>query len=93
MLKIRGDVMTNQTFRITGLFSEDAVALVNGFARAVSHLVTEPVEGIANACDVSGILVFRRAGRGLYRAAGREGQRTRRHGGLFGCLRYLSDLT
>lgn len=85
--------MTTQTLRTTTLFSEDAIALVNGLARIASHLMTARVERIANACDVAGILVVRRATKGLFRAAGREGHRTRRSSGLFGCLNYLSELT
>jgi hypothetical protein len=83
------------TIRTANLFFADAAAVVNGFARLASHLVTAPIERIAEACDVAGILVARRAawraGSGLYRAAGREGHRCRR--GLFGCLHYLSELT
>jgi hypothetical protein len=87
--------MTTQTLQTVNLFSGDAAALVNGFARIASHLVLAPVERIANACDVAGVMVARRAawraGSGLYRAAGREGHRSRR--GLFSCLHYLSELT
>jgi hypothetical protein len=88
--------MTTQTVRMVNLFSGDAVALVNGIVRIVSRLVTAPIERIADACDVAGLLAARRAawrgGSGLYRAAGREGHRSRRRG-LFGCLHYLSELT
>ena len=88
--------MTSQTVRTADLFSGDAIALVNGFVRIVSHLVMAPIERIANACDVAGLLTARRAawraGSSLYRAAGRSGHRVRRRG-LFGCLHYLSELT
>jgi hypothetical protein len=94
--KYEAAVVTTQTVRMANLFSGDAVALVNGFVRVVSHLVMAPVERIADACDVAGLLATRRAawraGSGLYRAAGREGHRVRRRG-LFGCLHYLSELT
>jgi hypothetical protein len=90
---MEGAVMT-QAPRMANLFSGDAIALVNGFARIVSHLVMAPVERIADACDVAGLLAIRRAARPagsrLYRAAGREGHRVRRRGG---CLHYLSELT
>jgi len=88
--------MTSQTLRTANLFSGDAVALVNGFVRIVSHLVMAPVERIADACDVAGLLAARRAawraGSALFQAAGRDGHRVRRRG-LFGCLHYLSELT
>ncbi|MGY3451024.1 hypothetical protein [Bradyrhizobium sp. USDA 4353] len=78
------------------LFSIDIQPLLNGLARAASHLVADRVERIANACDVAGLLASRRARRGagdqLFRAAGREGRRKRR-GGLFGCFHYLSELS
>ncbi len=77
-------------------FSVELQPLLNGLARAASHLVAARVERIANACDVAGLLAARRARRGagdqLYRAAAREGHRLRR-GGLFGCFHYLSELS
>jgi len=85
-----------RTMRMTTLFSGDAVALVNGFARIASHLMMAPVERIADACDVAGLLAARRAawraGSSLYRAARRGGYPGRRRG-PFGCLHYLSELT
>jgi hypothetical protein len=87
---------TVHTLRTGNLFIADAVALVNGFVRLASHLVMAPVERIANACDVAGLLGARRAtwraSSTLYRAARREGHRSRRRG-LFACLHYLSELT
>jgi hypothetical protein len=89
--------------QIARTFLSDAVALVNGFGRIVTHRVMAPVERIANACDVAGILPERAA-----RAAEREqvkrvwralslgapkSHRPRRHGGLFGCLSSLGELT
>jgi hypothetical protein len=78
----------------------DTVAMVNGFGRIVTHFAMAPVERIARACDVAGLLSERAA-----RAAERErirqawpaisqrpGRRSRGHG-LFGCLRSLGELT
>lgn len=88
--------MKTGDMRLPNLFFGDAVSLVNGFVRIVSHLVMTPVERIADACDVAGLLAARRAawraGSSLYQAAGRSGRRARRHG-PFGCLHYLSELT
>jgi hypothetical protein len=79
------------------LFAADATTLVNGFVGIASHLVMVPIERIADACDVAGLLASRRAahraGASLYRASEREGHRLRRRGGLFGCLHYLNELT
>ena len=87
---------------IVRTFIGDAVALVNGFIRIVSHLVMAPVERIANACDVAGLLPERAA-----RAAERERMRRAwrsisagvpatcrpRRRGLFSCLGFLGELT
>jgi hypothetical protein len=88
--------------QVATTFIGDAIALVNGFGRIVTHIVMAPIERIASACDVAGILEQRAA-----RAAERERikhawralsanamkpQRPRRHG-LFGCLRALGELT
>jgi hypothetical protein len=93
----RGATMQTHPVRTTDLFAADAGALVNGFARIASHLMVAPIEHIANACDVAGLLAARRAmqraGSRLYEAAEREGHRLRRRGSLFGCLHYLSELT
>ena len=89
--------------QVATTFISDAFALVNGFRRIVTHLVMAPLERIAKACDVAGILPERAA-----RAAEREQvrhawhaisqrapkpHRSRRHGGLFNCLRSLGELT
>jgi hypothetical protein len=67
--------------QIATTFVDDAAALVNGFGRIVTHIVMTPIERIANACDVAGVLQMRR------------GRRSNRRGGGFGCLRFLSELT
>lgn len=84
-------------------FIRDAAALVNGFARIVTHFVMAPFERIAHASDVAGILPERAA-----RAAERERLKrawlalregapkphgSRRRHGMFGCLRALGELT
>ena len=88
--------MQASSFHAPQLFAADAHALLNGIVRLASHPWRAPIERIAAACDVGGLLVARRAqrqvGASLYRAAGREGRRLRRSG-LFGCFRYLSELT
>lgn len=85
--------MQARAVRIPHLFAADTLALVNGFGRIVSHIVMAPVERIAEACDVAGLMAARRgvreAGAGLYRAAIRDGHRSGRRG----CFHYLSDLT
>ncbi|HEY7843723.1 MAG TPA: hypothetical protein VID30_08595 [Bradyrhizobium sp.] len=90
-------------FQVATTFIGDAVAFVNGFGRIVTHILMAPVERIAKACDVAGILGERAA-----RAAERERvkhawhslsqkaprpHRPHRHRSLFGCLRSLGELT
>ena len=87
--------MRTSTFPIANLFVADAASLVNGLARIVSHLMTAPIERIAEACDVGGVLAARRAWHraGLHRASRRATRRSHPRRALFGCLRYLSELT
>lgn len=89
--------METSVLPIPQLFAADAAALVNGFARFVSHLVMAPFERVARACDVEGRLAARRERRGaasrLFRAADRDDRRSRRRRGMFGFLSYLSELT
>ncbi len=88
--------------QVATTFIGDAAALVNGIGRIVTHILMAPVERIANACDVAGILQERaaraaerervkHAWRSLSRKALRP-HRPRGHG-LFGCLRSLGELT
>ena len=90
--------------QIVRTFVGDAVALVNGFGRIVTHRVMAPVERIATACDVAGLLPERaaraaereqvkRTWRALNNQGAPKSHRPRRHGGLFGCLRSLGELT
>ena len=89
--------------QVATTFIGDAIALVNGFGRIVTHILMARVERIASACDVASILEQRAA-----RAAERERVKhawralsasapkphhPRRHRGLFGCLRALGELT
>jgi hypothetical protein len=90
-------------FQIVTTFVGDAFALVNGFGRIVTHLVMAPVERIAKASDVAGILTERAARAAererlkrswhLLRQSAPKPHRPRRHARLFGCLHFLGELT
>jgi hypothetical protein len=80
----------------------DAAALVNGFGRIATPILMAPIERIANACEVAGILPRRRAAgsnpgfvmrnaNAIHHA--RRERRSHRRGSGFGCLRFLGDLT
>ena len=95
--------MQSLFIQVTRTFIGDAVALVNGFGRIVTHSLMAPLERIAKACDVAGILTERAARaaereqvRHAWHAISQRGpkpHRSRRHGGLFNCLRSLGELT
>ena len=60
--------------QLTTSFVDDAIELVKGFGKVVLHIATAPIERIANACDVGGVLARRQSARRLratpYRARG-----------------------
>jgi hypothetical protein len=79
-------------------FADDAAALAKGVGRIMVRLVMAPVDRIANACDVAGVLTLRRLAAMRQRADARGvthamSERRPRRRGLFGCLAALSDLT
>jgi hypothetical protein len=79
-------------------FVGDAQALLSGLGRAVLQAVTAPVERIAKASDVAGVLAMRgltsRAVRAQSdRARARNSQGARRRRGPLGCLGALGELT
>jgi hypothetical protein len=95
--------MQSLPVQIAKTFVGDAFALVNGFARIVTNVLMAPVQRIANACDVAGILE-QRAARAAERTRLQQAWRDlsanlpkphhpRRHRSLFGCLRVLGELT
>ena len=49
--------------QLTTTFVDDAIELVKGFGKIIVHIATAPIERIANACDVGGVLARRRAAR------------------------------
>ena len=52
--------------QLTTSFIDDAIELVKGFGKAIVHIATAPIERIANACDVGGVLARRRSARRPY---------------------------
>jgi hypothetical protein len=57
---------------LTTTFIDDATALVAGFGRAVLRIAMAPVDRIANACDIAGVLAERRAALRMWRASRKE---------------------
>jgi hypothetical protein len=48
--------MQTLVLEIATTFADDALALVKGSGRVAMHIVTAPVERLAKACDVAGVL-------------------------------------
>jgi hypothetical protein len=51
--------------QLTTTFIDDSIELVKGFGKVIVHVATAPIERIANACDVGGVLARRQAARRL----------------------------
>lgn len=49
--------------QLTTTFVDDAIELVKGFGNIIVHIATAPIERIANACDVGGVLARRPSAR------------------------------
>jgi hypothetical protein len=84
--------MQTLALQLTTTFVDDAIAFVKDIGRSIVELATAPIERIAHACDVAGVLEQRRAQTCAPRPAariGRRNSRNRRHS-LFGGL---SELT
>jgi hypothetical protein len=85
--------------QVASTFVGDAEALLIGFVRIVVQTVMAPVERIAKACDVAGVLSMRQlaqrseTGRARLASGSRRSNGSRRRRGPFGCLGALSDLT
>ena len=51
--------------QLTTTFVDDAIELVKGFGKIIVHIATAPIERMANACDVGGVLARRPSARRL----------------------------
>ena len=89
---------------IVTTFVGDAAALLIGFVRGMLRVVMAPVERIAEACDVGGVLAMRRLTSRATRAktdraqkvlnyGARNSHGARRRRGPLGCLGALGELT
>jgi hypothetical protein len=63
IVQISPEVAKMQTLvlEIVSTFADDAMALVTGAGRVALHIVTAPIERLAKACDVAGVLSQRAA--------------------------------
>ena len=81
--------MQTQTLAIqlTTTFVEDAIELAKGLFQTIIHLATAPIERIAKACDVAGVLEQRRAERRVQQGASKRRKCSK---WLFGSLSQLT---
>ncbi|MGF6428294.1 MULTISPECIES: hypothetical protein [Bradyrhizobium] len=85
--------MQTLALQLTTTLVDDAIELVKGFGRAVLNLATAPIERIARACDVAGVLEQRRADRRAPRPAAASGGRRKSRNCRWSPFRGLSELT
>jgi hypothetical protein len=81
---------------IASTFVDDAAALLSGFGRVLLRVVMAPVDRIANACDIAGVLAERRATFRMWRTSRARAHHERRRPGLLGRFnpfRHLAHLT
>ena len=84
--------MQTLALQLTTTFVDDAIAFVKGFGRIILQLATAPIERIARACDVAGVLEQRRTARRAGRQAASGSRRTPRSR-MLSLFRDLSELT
>ncbi|MGY4475627.1 hypothetical protein [Bradyrhizobium sp. USDA 3364] len=85
--------MQTLALQLTTTFVDDAIELVKGFGRVIFDLATAPIERIADACDVAGVLEQRRADRHAPRPASAGGGRRKSRSCRWSPFRGLSELT
>lgn len=88
--------MQTLVFEIANTFLDDAVALIRGCSRIIVQTLMAPIERLANACDVAGLLAERKARRRSptnLNGAPRSHDRQARQGSCLFSLRFLGDLT
>jgi len=81
--------MQTLALQLTTTLVDDAITLVQGLGRAILSLAMAPIERIARACDVAGVLEQRRAPRPAAASGGRCKSRNCR----WSPFRGLSELT
>jgi hypothetical protein len=87
--------MQTLAFEIATTFVDDATALIRGTGLIIVQILTAPIERLANACDVGGVLAGRRFASAMKRQA-RGGALRPRHSQRcrsYWMLGFLGDLT
>ncbi|WP_166301666.1 hypothetical protein [Bradyrhizobium sp. 2S1] len=85
--------MQTLALQLTTTLVDDAIEFVKGFGRAILSPAMEPIERIARACDVAGVLEQRRADRRAPRRAASGGRGCKPRHCRWSPFRGLSELT
>ncbi|MBR1204944.1 MULTISPECIES: hypothetical protein [unclassified Bradyrhizobium] len=85
--------MQTLALQLTTTLVDEAIELVAGFGRAIFALAMAPIERIARACDVAGVLEQRRADRRAPRPAAQRGSWRKSRRCRWSPFGGLSDLT
>jgi hypothetical protein len=86
--------MQTLSFEVATTVAGDAAALAGGARRIIIRILTSPLERLANACDVAGVLPRRRALRQALQQTFRQASRRQRAWrNCLSPLRGLRDLT
>lgn len=85
--------MQTLALQLTTTFVDDAIELVKGFGRVMFDLATAPIERIARACDVAGVLEQRSADRPAPHPAAASAGRCKSRNCRWSPFRGLSELT
>lgn len=92
--------MQTLAFEVATTFVDDAAVLIGGCGRIIVQILVSPIDRLANACDVAGVLSNRRFSHAMKRARQRqpglkgmsELRRPRRRRSYW-LLGFLGDLT
>ncbi len=85
--------MQTLALQLTPTLVDDAIEFVKVFGRVMFDLATAPIERIARACDVAGVLEQRRADRHAPRPSAAGGGRCKSRNCRWSPFRGLSELT
>jgi len=87
--------MQTLAFEIATTFVDDAIALIKGAGLIIVQILLAPIERLANACDVGGVLANRRFSRAMTWQARKRTLKSRRPLRRRGywMLGFLGDLT
>ena len=81
---------------IASTFVDDAAALLSGFGRSILRFAMAPIDRIANACDIAGVLTERHATFRMWRSSRARARQNGRRFSLLSRLnpfRHLTHLT